>query len=80
MSLKFESSLNLSSGRDRCSVRGTPEKPVRAILEVPSGRGFVVGDITIDGRPIAFGGQVADFIGMKLTGHVRSGPDAAHVS
>jgi hypothetical protein len=49
-------------------VRGTPEKPVRAVLEVPPERGFVVGDITIDGRPIIFGGQVADFISMKLTG------------
>jgi hypothetical protein len=49
-------------------VRGTPEKPVRAVLEVPPGRDFMVGDITIDGRPIAFGAQVADFISMKLTG------------
>lgn len=50
-------------------VRGTPEKPVRAIFEVPkTGHDFVVGDITIQGRTIDFGAQIADFINMKLTG------------
>ncbi|HEY8610180.1 MAG TPA: hypothetical protein VIL69_02700 [Roseomonas sp.] len=49
-------------------VRSTEEKPVRAVLEVPSRPGFVVGGITINGRPITFGAQVADLISMKLTG------------
>ena len=49
-------------------VRGTDDKPVRAVYEVPEGRGFVVGDITINGRPIEFGAQIADFINIKLTG------------
>ena len=49
-------------------TRGTPEKPVRAVLEVPDDRTFVVGDITINGSPIRFGAQIADFITMKLTG------------
>jgi hypothetical protein len=49
-------------------VRGTAEKPVRAVLEVPTARGFTVGDIAINGRPIVYGAQVADFITMKLTG------------
>jgi hypothetical protein len=49
-------------------VRGTEEKPVRAVYEVPSELGFVVGDVTIDGRPIAFGAQIADFVRIKLTG------------
>lgn len=49
-------------------VRGTKEKPVRAVLEVPPERGFVVGDILVNGRPIQFGAQIADFVNMKLTG------------
>ena len=49
-------------------VRGTAEKPVRAVIEVPADRGFVLGDVTINGKPIAYGAQVADFITMKLTG------------
>jgi hypothetical protein len=46
----------------------TSQKPVRAIYEVPAGRNFAVGDITIYGRPIRFGAQIVDFITMKLTG------------
>jgi hypothetical protein len=49
-------------------VRGTAEKPVRAVYEVPADRGFVVGDIEINGRPIDYAAQIADFINMKLTG------------
>lgn len=49
-------------------TRGTADKPVRAVYEVPTDRPFVVGDITINGRAIGFGGQIADFITMKLTG------------
>ena len=37
-------------------------------LEVPQTKPFVVGDITIAGRRIEFGAQVADFITIKLTG------------
>jgi hypothetical protein len=48
--------------------RGSDDKPVRAVFEVPAGHGFVVGDITIGGRTIDFGAQVADRISMKLTG------------
>jgi hypothetical protein len=49
-------------------TRGTADKPVRAIFEVPDGPGFVVGDITIGDQQIEFGGQIADRISMKLTG------------
>jgi hypothetical protein len=49
-------------------VRGTPDKAVRAVYEVPAGKGFVVGDISIGGNPIKFGSQVADFIQIKVTG------------
>jgi hypothetical protein len=49
-------------------ARGTPQKPVRAVYEVPAERNFTVGDITVNGHPIRFGAQIADFITMKLTG------------
>jgi hypothetical protein len=49
-------------------VRGTDAMPVRTVYEVPPDRGFVVGDIEINGRTIDFAGQIADFIEMKLTG------------
>jgi hypothetical protein len=49
-----------------CCLRGTEEKPVRAVYEVPADRGFVVGDITINGRRIDFGAQIADFITTRL--------------
>lgn len=62
-----------SSASDYWKItRGTQEKGVRAVFEVPSDRGFVVGDITINGQPIKFGAQIADFITMKLTGQVRN--------
>jgi hypothetical protein len=46
-------------------VRGQDSHPVRAVYEVPPEQGFVVGDITIDGNPIEFGAQIADFISIK---------------
>ncbi len=49
-------------------LRGTAGRYVRAVYEVPPAKGFVVGDIEIGGKPIRFGGQIADFIKIKLTG------------
>jgi hypothetical protein len=49
-------------------TRGTKEKALRAVYEVPAGKGFVVGDIKIGGKSIEFGAQIADFIRIKLTG------------
>lgn len=48
--------------------RGTDAHQMRARFEVPPNRGFVVGDIKINGRPIEFGAQIADFIRVKLVG------------
>lgn len=48
--------------------RGTEAHQMRTRYEVPEGRGFVVGDIKINNRPIEFGGQIADFIRVKLVG------------
>ncbi|WP_218578331.1 hypothetical protein [Vineibacter terrae] len=49
-------------------TRGTAQKPVRAVYEVPAEHGFAVSDIKINGKPIQYGAQIADFITMKLTG------------
>jgi hypothetical protein len=49
-------------------TRGTAQKALRAVYSVPADRGFTVSDIRINGQPIAFGAQIADFITIKLTG------------
>jgi hypothetical protein len=49
-------------------VRGPADMGVRAVYEVPAAKGFVVGDITINGRTIDFGSQITDFIRIKVTG------------
>lgn len=50
------------------AIRGTATHTLRAVYEVPTSKTFVVGDITINGDPVEFGGQIADFIRVKLTG------------
>jgi hypothetical protein len=49
-------------------TRGTPEHALRAIFEVPVGKGYTVSDISINGNAIEFGSQIADFIRIRLTG------------
>jgi hypothetical protein len=54
-------------------TRGSPGQGLRAIFEVPAGEtagghAFTVGDITIGGVKIAFGGQIAKRISIKLIG------------
>jgi hypothetical protein len=51
--------------------RGTPEHTLRASYAVPPERGYRVGDITADGRPLRFGAQLADRVSIRLTGLVR---------
>jgi hypothetical protein len=53
--------------------RGAPGHAVRASFEVPEGHGFVVGDIKIDGRPIARGAQVADKVRVRIGAVVKPG-------
>jgi hypothetical protein len=48
--------------------RGTADFTVRAVYEVPAGKGFVVGDIKINSDLIRYGAQIADFVQIKLTG------------
>jgi hypothetical protein len=40
----------------------------RAVFEVPKSEGYCVGDITVAGQPIRFGGQIAEHIKVKLVG------------
>jgi hypothetical protein len=49
-------------------LRGKAGSILRAVYEVPKEEGFTVGDLLIGGEPIEFGGQIAEFITMKLTG------------
>jgi hypothetical protein len=48
--------------------RGAEGMRLRAIYEVPADKKYVVGDITINGRPIEFGGQIADFVTVTVRG------------
>jgi len=50
--------------------RGSREERriLRARFEVPSGLGFAVDQVLLDGDPIRFGGQIVDRIQMVLTG------------
>jgi hypothetical protein len=49
-------------------VRGQPGMIERLEVEVPADRGFLLSDVTIAGVPIAYGGQIAECITVKLTG------------
>lgn len=49
-------------------VRGQPGMGLHAVFEVPSGLGFTVGDITINGDPIEYGSQITQTFQMQLTG------------
>jgi hypothetical protein len=40
---------------------------LRLVYEVPASEGFVVGDVRIGGRPIEFGGQIAEHLTVMLT-------------
>jgi hypothetical protein len=48
--------------------RGRPGAALRLEYEVPASEGFVVGEIRIGGRPIDFGGQIAEHLTVATTG------------
>lgn len=52
--------------------RGTPEHTLRARFEVPANRGYLVGDIEIGGRPIQFGGQIAERVQVWVSAVVKN--------
>lgn len=53
--------------------RGTDQHTVRASFAVPPDKPYVVGDLTIDGRPITRGGQVADKVRVRLEAYAKPG-------
>ena len=48
--------------------RGVPGMALRVEYQVPPGEGFVVGDIRIGGRPIEWGGQIAEHVTVRIGG------------
>jgi hypothetical protein len=53
--------------------RGDSKHALRASYEVPEtdGRNYIVGDITIDGKPIEFGGQLAVHVRVRLDAVIK---------
>jgi hypothetical protein len=49
-------------------TRGVSGAALRLEYEVPAGEGFVVGDIRIGGRPIKWGGQIAEHVTVMVGG------------
>ena len=49
-------------------VRGRPGQVLRLEYQVPAREGFVVGDIRIGGRPIKWGGQIAEHVTVTVGG------------
>ena len=54
-------------------VRGKRGAALRVVYEVPSAAGYRVGDIRIGGRPITFGGQLAEHVVMSAHGVIDRG-------
>lgn len=46
--------------------RGQDGHVVRARFQVPEGAGYVLGDLTVDDRPLQFGSQVADKVPVRI--------------
>jgi hypothetical protein len=49
-------------------ARGQEGTYMRAEFEVPSTKDYVLGDLTVKGLPLEYGGQLADFIKISITG------------
>ncbi|KAF9459691.1 hypothetical protein BDZ94DRAFT_1239063 [Collybia nuda] len=48
-------------------TRGNNGKYMRAEFEIPKDKGYVLGDITVNGKPLQYGGQLADYIKISIT-------------
>jgi hypothetical protein len=53
--------------------RGDPTHALRARFEVPAGHGYTVSDITVGGRRIQFGAQLADRVQVRISAVVMPG-------
>jgi len=49
-------------------ARGSPGLIERLVVELPEASGYSVGDLTIGGVPVSYGGQIAECITVKLVG------------
>lgn len=58
-------------------TRGQDGFNLRVVFEAPAGAGFVLHDITIDGRPLRFGSQIAERIKVRVRGAARKAPQSA---
>ena len=47
-------------------IRGAEDHVVRARFEVPNELDYVLGDLTVDGRPLEFGTQIADKVRVRI--------------
>jgi hypothetical protein len=56
--------------------RGTPEFILRLSFEAPAGAGFDLGDVTIDGARLRFGGQIAELMEIRLQAATLPKPGA----
>jgi hypothetical protein len=52
---------------------------LRVVVEAPAGSNSVLGDVTIGGNKIAFGGQIADKVSVRLRGIARPAPSQAPI-
>ncbi|KAJ8080796.1 hypothetical protein AAF712_006797 [Marasmius tenuissimus] len=50
-------------------TRGSKDRYMRGEFEVPPGKGYVVGDLLVSGKPLKYGAQMADLITIAL--HAR---------
>jgi hypothetical protein len=64
----WEAPLGIDVGECVRIVRGAPGMIERLVVEVPTSSGLTVGDLTIGGEPIEYGGQIAECITVKLIG------------
>ncbi|MEU4393066.1 hypothetical protein [Kribbella sp. NPDC023855] len=55
-------------------VRGRRGAALRVVYEVPAAAGYRVGDIRIGGRPVEFGGQLAEHVIMAAHGIIDQDP------
>jgi hypothetical protein len=53
--------------------RGSAEHALRASFHVPPERGYTAGDVTVAGRPLQFGAQLADRVVIRINGLVKPG-------
>jgi hypothetical protein len=48
-------------------TRGSPGYYMRGEFQVPEGKGYALGDLTVNGTPLQYAGQIADFIKVSIT-------------